>query len=133
MCDWGGGTVHGMGSFLSVHEGPQRIAKTGSVALKPGMIVSNEPGYYRAGQYGIRIENLELVNPPEAVPGGERELLSFETLTRVPIDRRLIDPTLMSPAEIAWFDAYHARVLAEIGPQLEGEDKAWLEAATAAV
>lgn len=131
--DFDHGTGHGIGSFLSVHEGPQRIAKTGSVPLKPGMIVSNEPGYYRAGQYGIRIENLELVKPPVSVPGGERELLSFETLTLAPIDRRLIDPTLLSPDEIAWLDTYHSRVLAKIGPLLEGEDKAWLEAVTAAV
>jgi Xaa-Pro aminopeptidase len=131
--DFDHGTGHGIGSFLSVHEGPQRIAKTGSVALQPGMIVSNEPGYYRAGQYGIRIENLELVKPPVSVPGGERELLSFEALTLAPIDRRLIDPTLLSPQEIAWFDTYHARVLAEIGPHLEGEALDWLKAATAPI
>jgi len=131
--DFDHGTGHGIGSYLSVHEGPQRIAKTGSVALKPGMIVSNEPGYYRTGQYGIRIENLELVRAPEAVPGGERKLLSFETLTLAPIDTRLVDVALLTEAERDWLNAYHARVLAEIGPLLEGDDKAWLEAATAAV
>ncbi len=131
--DFDHGTGHGIGSFLSVHEGPQRIAKTGTVALKPGMIVSNEPGYYRTGHYGIRIENLELVKPPQEVPGGERKLLSFEALTLAPIDRRLVDVTLLGEAERAWLNAYHARVMAMIGPHLEGPDKAWLKAATAPV
>ncbi|WP_436637855.1 aminopeptidase P family protein [Microbaculum sp. FT89] len=129
--DFDHGTGHGVGSFLSVHEGPQRIAKTGTVPFRPGMIVSNEPGYYRTGHYGIRIENLELVKPPEPVPGGEKALLSFETLTLAPIDRRLVDVALLSEAEKAWLNAYHARVRAEIGPQLDGDDRAWLEAATA--
>lgn len=128
--DFDHGTGHGVGSFLSVHEGPQRIAKAGHAVLKPGMIVSNEPGYYRTGQYGIRIENLELVREPEQVPGGERRLLSFETLTLAPIDRRLVESGLMTPAEIAWLDAYHARVAARIGPLLEGDDRNWLIAAT---
>jgi Xaa-Pro aminopeptidase len=95
------------------------------------MILSNEPGYYKAGAYGIRIENLVLVEEPRAVPGGEREMLGFETLTLAPIDRRLILPARLSESERAWLDAYHARVRAEIGPDLGPEDLAWLEAATA--
>ncbi len=131
--DFDHGTGHGIGSYLNVHEGPQRISKAGTVALKPGMIISNEPGYYRTGQYGIRIENLLLVREPEEVPGGEKRLLSFETLTLAPIDRRLVDPSLMTPAEIAWLNAYHARVRAEIGPLVEAGDLDWLEGAAAAV
>ncbi|MEJ8571831.1 aminopeptidase P family protein [Microbaculum marinum] len=128
--DFDHGTGHGVGSYLSVHEGPQRIAKTGSAAFKPGMIVSNEPGYYKTGEYGIRIENLELVTDPVEVPGGEKKLLSFEALTLVPFDRRLVDPTLLTPEEIAWLDAYHARVRELIGPHLQGDDRDWLIAAT---
>jgi Xaa-Pro aminopeptidase len=100
-------------------------------ALEPGMIVSNEPGYYRKGAYGIRIENLLLVAEPQKVPGGEREALSFETLTLVPIDRRLIVPELLTAAELAWLNAYHTRVATEIGPELSPDDRAWLEQATA--
>src|SRR5262245_420291 len=129
--DFDHGTGHGVGSYLSVHEGPQNISKRGTTPLEPGMIISNEPGYYKAGAYGIRIENLVLVEEPRGVPGGEREMLGFETLTLVPIDRRLIVPELLSDQERAWLDAYHARVRAEIGPQLGPEDLAWLEAATA--
>ena len=128
--DFDHGTGHGVGSYLSVHEGPQSISKRSQVPLEPGMIVSNEPGYYKPGGYGIRIENLLLVTDLEAVPGGERKMMGFETLTLVPIDRRLIEPNLMSPAEIAWLDAYHARVRAVIGPHLV-VDRPWLEAATA--
>ncbi len=91
-----------------MHEGPQRIAKTGTVALEPGMILSNEPGYYAAGRYGIRIENLVLVEP-RAVEGGERPVFGFETLTLVPYDRRLIEPALLDTSERAWIDSYHAR------------------------
>jgi Xaa-Pro aminopeptidase len=129
--DFDHGTGHGVGSYLSVHEGPQSISKLGMVALEPGMIVSNEPGYYKAGGYGIRIENLVLVREPETVPGGERETMSFETLTLVPIDRRLIVPELLSPAELAWLNAYHARVRETVGPELAPADRAWLEQATA--
>jgi len=129
--DFDHGTGHGVGSYLSVHEGPQRIAKTGSAPLKPGMIVSNEPGYYRTGAYGIRLENLELVRPAEPVDGGEKPLLSFEALTLAPFDTRLVDPSVLDPGEIVWLDAYHARVRAAIGPLLEGEDRAWLDQATA--
>ncbi|WP_232629881.1 aminopeptidase P family protein [Methylobacterium sp. Leaf118] len=127
--DYDHGTGHGVGSFLSVHEGPQRIAKVGPVALKPGMILSNEPGYYKPGAYGIRIENLILVEE-RAVPGAERPMLGFETLTLAPIDRRLIVPALLGEADTAWLDAYHARVRAALAPDLEGETLAWLEQAT---
>ena len=99
--------------------------------LEPGMIVSNEPGYYKQGAYGIRIENLVLVTEPEKVAGGEREMMGFETLTLAPIDRRLVVPELLSAEELAWLNAYHARVLDIIGPELGPTDRAWLEAATA--
>jgi Xaa-Pro aminopeptidase len=131
--DFDHGTGHGVGSYLSVHEGPQSISRRGAVALEPGMICSDEPGYYKAGHYGIRIENLLLVGALEAVPGGDRPMMAFETLTLVPIDRRLVDATVLSPAALAWLDAYHARVREEIGPELGPEDRAWLEAATAPI
>ncbi|KQP10542.1 X-Pro aminopeptidase [Methylobacterium sp. Leaf99] len=127
--DFDHGTGHGVGAFLSVHEGPQRIAKTGTVPLEAGMILSNEPGYYRAGEYGIRLENLVLVEP-RAIPGGERPMLGFETLTLAPFDRRLIALDLLSPAERAWIDAYHARVRDALGPHLDAAALAWLDAAT---
>ena len=127
--DYDHGTGHGVGAFLSVHEGPQRIAKTGTVPLKPGMILSNEPGYYRSHAYGIRIENLILVET-RAIPGGDRPMLGFETLTLAPIDRRLIDPVLLGPAETAWLDAYHARVRSALSPDLDRPTRDWLEAAT---
>jgi Xaa-Pro aminopeptidase len=136
--DYAHGTGHGVGSFLSVHEGPQRIAKaTGAQAggeqeLLAGMILSNEPGYYQTGGYGIRIENLLLVEP-RVIAGGEGEWLGFETLTLAPIDGRLVDWTLMRADEIAWWNHYHARVLAVIGPQLDGEAGAWLAAQCAPV
>ncbi len=114
--DFDHGTGHGVGSFLSVHEGPARISRLGGIALEPGMILSNEPGYYKPGAYGIRIENLVVVLPPAAVPGGDREMLSFETLTLSPIDRRLIEPALMSDAEIGWLNAYHAPARAGARP-----------------
>jgi Xaa-Pro aminopeptidase len=131
--DFDHGTGHGIGSYLSVHEGPQGIGKQAMVPLEAGMIVSNEPGYYKGGAYGIRIENLVLVREPETVPGGERETLSFETLTLVPIDRRLVVPELLSAAELAWLNAYHARVREVIGPELGPADRAWLEEATAPI
>lgn len=127
--DFDHGTGHGVGSFLSVHEGPQRIAKTGMVALQPGMILSNEPGYYRAMAYGIRIENLILVEE-RTIPGGDRQMLGFETLTLAPIDRNLIDAELLSLAEIAWLDAYHARVWETLQEKLDPQTCDWLEEAT---
>jgi Xaa-Pro aminopeptidase len=130
--DFDHGTGHGVGSYLGVHEGPQRISKLpNSVALKPGMIISNEPGYYKEGAYGIRIENLQLVTEPEAVPGGERPMLGFETLTLAPIDRALIETALLTPAERAQLDAYHARVLAVIGPEVSADVRGWLAQACA--
>ena len=130
--DYDHGTGHGVGSYLSVHEGPQRISKhPNSVALQPGMILSNEPGYYKEGAYGIRIENLVLVieSPPRS--GKERPMLAFETLTLAPLERRLIASQLLTQEEIAWVDAYHARVLAELAPDLDGEDRRFLEEACA--
>ena len=108
--DFDHGTGHGVGSYLSVHEGPARISKLGSAPLKRGMILSNEPGYYRTGAYGIRIENLILVSEAAPVAEAEKPLNAFETLTLAPIDRRLIEPAMMTDEEIAWLDAYHARV-----------------------
>jgi Xaa-Pro aminopeptidase len=131
--DFDHGTGHGVGSYLSVHEGPQSISKGGMAALESGMIVSNEPGYYKAGAYGIRIENLLLVTEPENLPGGEREVMSFETLTLVPIDRRLVAPEMLSPSELDWLNAYHARVAEIIGPELGPQDRAWLDGATAPI
>jgi Xaa-Pro aminopeptidase len=134
--DYAHGTGHGVGSFLSVHEGPQRISPVGSSQsggdepLAAGMILSNEPGYYKAGEYGIRIENLVLVVERE-IKGAEKEMLGFDTLTFAPIDRRLVDRDLLSDAEIAWLDAYHADVLEKIGPSLSAADRAWLETACA--
>jgi Xaa-Pro aminopeptidase len=129
--DYDHGTGHGVGSYLSVHEGPQRISKVGSsVALRPGMILSNEPGYYKAGEYGIRIESLVVVVPVPAPPGGEVALYGFETLTLAPIDRALVEPALMTAAEIAWLDAYHARVREAIGPKVDPDAARWLTAAT---
>jgi Xaa-Pro aminopeptidase len=129
--DFDHGTGHGVGSYLSVHEGPQRISKVGnSVALRPGMIVSNEPGYYKTGGYGIRIESLVVVVPITAPPGAELPLYGFETLTLAPIDRTLVEPALMTAAEIAWLDAYHARIRDAIAPKVDRETAAWLDAAT---
>jgi Xaa-Pro aminopeptidase len=129
--DYDHGTGHGVGSFLSVHEGPQSISKRETAELEPGMIMSNEPGYYREGEYGIRIENLVLVTEPEAIAGGERPMMGFETLSLAPIDRQLIDASLLTPAERVWVDAYHARVMGELGPALDADTRAWLKQATA--
>jgi len=129
--DYAHGTGHGVGSFLSVHEGPQIISRHGVQALLPGMIISNEPGYYREGAFGIRIENLLLVRPAAAIAGGDIAMHSFETLTLCPIDRHLVDTALLSAAELAWLNAYHARVYAELAAYLDTADKAWLQAATA--
>jgi Xaa-Pro aminopeptidase len=125
--DYDHGTGHGVGSYLGVHEGPQRIAKAPStVPLMPGMIVSNEPGYYKQGAYGIRIETLQVVTEAAAIPGGERPMLGFETLTLAPIDRRLVDSAMLSDEERAQLDAYHARVLNQIGPIVPADVAAWL-------
>jgi Xaa-Pro aminopeptidase len=128
--DFDHGTGHGVGSYLSVHEGPARISKLGTTALKPGMILSNEPGYYKAGAYGIRIENLVLVVRAAAVAGAEKPLNAFETLTLAPIDRRLIVAEMLTLEETAWLDAYHARVFATLAPSLDTETRAWLAAAS---
>jgi Xaa-Pro aminopeptidase len=131
--DYDHGTGHGVGSFLSVHEGPARINKTDRTPLEPGMILSNEPGYYKADAYGIRIENLLLVREAEPIANGERAMHWFETLTLCPIDRNLIDGALLSVEERAFLNAYHARVLKEVGAFLEGDELSWLKAACAAV
>ncbi len=128
--DYDHGTGHGIGSYLSVHEGPQSISRGGMVPLEPGMLISNEPGYYKEGAYGIRIENVILVREPEKVPGGERELMSFETLTLVPIDRRLVVTELLTPGERNWLNDYHARVREVIGPEVDETTRKWLEKAT---
>jgi Xaa-Pro aminopeptidase len=130
--DFDHGTGHGIGSYLSVHEGPQRIAKTGHTPLEIGMMLSNEPGFYKPGAYGIRIENLILVEP-RTIPGGDREMLGFETLTFTPIDLRLVEPSIMTADEIAWLNAYHAKVRELIGPGLDAETRAWLDQATRAI
>jgi Xaa-Pro aminopeptidase len=127
--DFEHGTGHGVGSYLSVHEGPQRISKVGTTPLEPGMILSNEPGYYKAGAYGIRIENLVLVERRE-IAGAEREMMGFETLTLAPIDRSLVDVSLMSSDEVAWLDAYHATVRQNLSPLVDAGTKGWLEEAT---
>ncbi|MGI9480045.1 MAG: M24 family metallopeptidase [Hyphomicrobiaceae bacterium] len=128
--DFDHGTGHGVGSYLSVHEGPQSISKRGDVALQPGMIISNEPGYYREGAYGIRIENLILVEPAKRLKGGDRDMLSFETLTFAPIDRRLIETELLSDEECAWLNAYHAQVFEIVSGKLDADDRTWLRDAT---
>ena len=128
--DYDHGTGHGVGSYLSVHEGPARISKLGTVALKHGMILSNEPGYYKTGAYGIRIENLLLVVEAPAAPGGEKPLNTFETLTLAPIDQRVIDVTLLNAEEILWLDNYHARVERALSPLVDAATKPWLEKAT---
>jgi Xaa-Pro aminopeptidase len=132
--DYDHGTGHGVGSYLGVHEGPQRIARAAnSVALLPGMILSNEPGYYKEGAYGIRIENLQVVTAAGQVHGGERAMHGFETLTLAPFDRRLIDADLLTADERSWVDAYHARVLREIGPLVPQPVRDWLGEACAAL
>ena len=134
--DYAHGTGHGVGSFLAVHEGPQRIAKpSGGQAgtgqeLFAGMILSNEPGYYKQGHFGIRIENLVLVEERQ-IAGQEGTYLGFETLTYVPLDRKLIERDLLTAEEIAWVDGYHAQVRALLSPRLSGDDLAWLERETA--
>lgn len=132
--DYDHGTGHGVGSYLGVHEGPQRIAKAAnSIALKPGMIVSNEPGYYLVGSYGIRIENLQFVTAPQAIEHGDRNMLGFQYLTVAPIHRGLIDASLMSEGELSWLNAYHGDVLAKVGPLVDGDVSDWLINACAAI
>ncbi|QQQ19004.1 aminopeptidase P family protein [Brevundimonas vitis] len=127
--DYDHGTGHGVGSYLGVHEGPQRIAKAvNTQPLLTGMILSNEPGYYREGHWGIRIETLQVVTPPQPIPGGERPMHGFEQLTFAPLDRSLIDVDLLTPDERAYVDAYHAATLAKVGPLLDGEVRDWLTA-----
>jgi Xaa-Pro aminopeptidase len=130
--DFDHGTGHGVGAFLSVHEGPMSLSRTSRpIAFKPGMIISNEPGYYLPGEYGIRLENLLIVRPAKAQPGGVKPFLEFETITLAPFDRALIEPALLTEAERGWLDAYHARVLADVGPKLPQGCRAWLAAACA--
>ncbi len=136
--DYAHGTGHGVGAYLAVHEGPQRIAKpSGGQAgteepLHAGMILSNEPGYYKAGHFGIRIENLVIV-VPQTIAGAEEEMLGFETITFAPIARDLVEGALLSPAEADWLDAYHAQVLEKLAPGMDEADRAWLAAACAPI
>ncbi len=132
--DYDHGTGHGVGSYLSVHEGPQNISKRPvAQPLMPGMICSNEPGFYKAGEYGIRIENLIVVTGPEEVKGGERKMMHFETITLAPLDLNLVEPNALTAKEGCWLNAYHARVRETLSPLLDGETKAWLEQATRAI
>ena len=133
--DYDHGTGHGVGTYLSVHEGPQRLSRVSHVPLEPGMILSNEPGYYREGAFGIRIENLIVVEEAPALPGADpqRQMLAFRTLTFVPIDRRLIVAEMLTPAERDWLNAYHAEVLEQVGPRVGPEARAWLAAACAPI
>jgi Xaa-Pro aminopeptidase len=132
--DYDHGTGHGVGAYLGVHEGPQRIGKAGAgPALKPGMVVSNEPGYYKTGGYGIRIENLVVVQEADAPVGAEKPLLEFETITLAPIDLRLVDNTLLTGSEKAWLNAYHARVREALKALVAEETAPWLAEATQAL
>ena len=128
--DFDHGTGHGVGSYLGVHEGPQRVAKSGSVPLVPGMILSNEPGYYETGEFGIRTENLLVVREAAEQPQNGRKFLEFEVLTYAPIDRRLIDVALLSQAEREWLNCYHAKVRSLVSSQVDDQTRSWLEAAT---
>ena len=130
--DFDHGTGHGVGSYLSVHEGPQRISKLGTTPLEPGMILSNEPGYYRAGEFGIRIENLVLVEEAE-IEGAERTMYGFETLTLAPIDTRPVEVSLLTAKEIAWLNAYHTRVREVLSPLVDEAERRWLEQATVTI
>ena len=130
--DFDHGTGHGVGAFLSVHEGPQRISRISDVALEPGMILSNEPGYYREGAFGIRLENLIVVEPAPILEGGDaRKHFAFETLSFVPLDRRLIVTAMLSPGERGWLDSYHAETFAKLAPRVSANALDWLIAATA--
>jgi len=127
--DFDHGTGHGVGAYLSVHEGPQRISKLGATSLAPGMILSNEPGYYRAGEYGIRLENLVIVEKRE-IKDAEREMYGFETITLAPFDRQSIEPKLLSEEELVWLNRYHARVYTELSATLDAKTRQWLKEAT---
>ncbi|MHC5233591.1 aminopeptidase P family protein [Brucella sp. LJL56] len=129
--DYAHGTGHGVGSYLSVHEGPQSISKKGAQELLPGMILSNEPGYYKPDSFGIRIENLIIVTEPEVPEGGDIPMMGFETLTFCPIDRRLVDKSLFTQEEIDWLNRYHASVREKLSGHLKDAERKWLEAATA--
>ncbi|MBT4709974.1 MAG: M24 family metallopeptidase, partial [Alphaproteobacteria bacterium] len=129
--DFDHGTGHGVGSYLGVHEGPQNISKRSSAPFKPGMIVSNEPGFYQPGDWGIRIENLVAVVSVETPKGGNKDLLGFETLTLAPIDRSLIDSSMLTAEELRWLNDYHARVAETLGPLVDSETTDWLAEATA--
>jgi len=130
--DFDHGTGHGVGSYLSVHEGPQRISKAPSwVTLKPGMTLSNEPGYYKAGHYGIRIENLVVVTELEKIPGSQQNMLGFETISWAPIDRSLINTRMLSPTELKWLNDYHGEVYRKTSPRLKPAEKTWLKQACA--
>ena len=132
--DYDHGTGHGVGSYLGVHEGPQRISKSpNSVALQSGMILSNEPGYYKTGEYGIRLENLVVVAECPKLKEGDRTFLQFETLTLAPFDRRLIESSLLTPKERDWVNAYHAKVFETLAPLVDHETKDWLQVATASI
>ena len=128
--DYDHGTGHGVGSFLAVHEGPQRIAKFGTmVPLEEGMILSNEPGYYKEGEYGIRIENLVTVRPAESAEG--RDMFEFENLTWAPIDHNLIDASKLNKTELTWLNTYHTTVYEKLGPIVDSVTNTWLKQATA--
>jgi len=131
--DYAHGTGHGVGSYLAVHEGPQSISRRGMHELHPGMIISNEPGYYKEGKYGIRIENLVLVRGPDDIPGGDNPMLGFETLTLAPIDQCLIDPQLLSDQQLHWLNAYHGHVLRQLSPLIEEDVQKWLAKACAPI
>ncbi len=131
--DFDHGTGHGVGSYLSVHEGPQRISKAGTVPLKPGMILSNEPGYYPAGEYGIRLENLELVSEAAPIDGGDQPMMGFETLTLAPFDVRLVEKSLLTHGEVQWLNTYHQRVLDQLSPVLDDKTLTWLDEVTAPI
>ena len=132
--DYDHGTGHGVGHFLSVHEGPQRIGKNvNGIALLPGMVLSNEPGYYRADNFGIRLENLMVVQHCEALKGAEREMYEFDALTMIPMDKRLIDKHMLTQGEISWFNAYHQQVYDTLAPLMSCDELAWLTQATRAI
>ncbi|MDX0965731.1 M24 family metallopeptidase [Sinorhizobium medicae] len=132
--DYAHGTGHGVGSYLSVHEGPQRIARLATQELLPGMMLSNEPGYYRPGAFGIRIENLVFVREPEEIAGGDQPMLGFDTLTYCPIDRRLVLPALLTDDELDWLNSYHSETRGKLMPLLaDGETRAWLTSATESI
>ena len=132
--DYDHGTGHGVGAYMSVHEGPQRLARTGAEPLAVGMILSNEPGYYRDGAFGIRLENLIVVEPAPPLAGADkRDMLAFRTLTHVPVDRRGLVPEMLAPAEREWLDSYHAEVWARLSGQVSAPARDWLKQATAPI